>query len=208
MHRKKINCPHPLVQTILATLQLILCRSMSVSFCWVPAHVGVQGNESADGEARAAVSLVAPNRPIPFRDYFPYIRKALIKDWQNAWDTLPIANKLREVQKEVGPRMFVAQTRRWETVVTRLRIGHSRLTHVHLMEGNPQPYCDDCLVPLTIRHLLVECPSLEDERHIYFTEFRASDGSYPLISILSEEACVVGGATYSFLEDNGFLKML
>jgi ribonuclease HI len=205
---KHFNSPHPLVQKILATLQLILCRGKSVSFCWVPAHVGIQGNECADREARAAASLVAPNRPIPYRDYFPYIRKTFMNAWQNAWDALPITNKLREIQKEVGPRTFVSQTRRWETVVTRLRIGHSRLTHVHLMEGNPQPHCDDCLVPQTIRHLLVECPSLEDERHKYFSGFRANDGSYTLSSILGEEACVVGGATHSFLEDNGFLKMI
>ena len=92
--------------------------------------------------------------------------------------------------------------------MTRLRIGHSRLTHVHLLEGNPQPYCDDCLVPLTVRHLLVECPSLVDERRRCFSGFQLGDGSYPLASLLGEEACMVGGATFSFLEETGFLELL
>ena len=108
----------------------------------------------------------------------------------------------------VGPRRFLSLPRRWETVVTRLRIGHSRLTHVHLLEGNPQPFCDDCLVPLTVRHLLMECPSLVDERRQCFSQFRVGDGSYPLSSLLSEEACVMGGPTYTFLETAGYLSQL
>ncbi|MPC09761.1 hypothetical protein E2C01_002379 [Portunus trituberculatus] len=32
---------------------------------------------------------------------------------------------------------------------------------------DPRPYCDDCLVPLKGRHLLVECPSLMDLRQRY-----------------------------------------
>ncbi|MPC65476.1 hypothetical protein E2C01_059610 [Portunus trituberculatus] len=40
--------------------------------------------------------------------------------------------------------------RRAQTLLARLRIGHKYLT-----QRDPQPYCDDCLVPLTVRHLLV-----------------------------------------------------
>ncbi|MPC81335.1 hypothetical protein E2C01_075945 [Portunus trituberculatus] len=42
------------------------------------------------------------------------------------------------------------------------------------MTRDPQPYCDDCLVPLTVRQLLVECPSLIDLRHRYL--YRCHDG--------------------------------
>ncbi|MPC76514.1 hypothetical protein E2C01_070930 [Portunus trituberculatus] len=41
------------------------------------------------------------------------------------------------------------------------------LTQRYLLTRDPQPYCDDCLVPLTVRHLLVECPSLIELRHRY-----------------------------------------
>ncbi|MPC32571.1 hypothetical protein E2C01_025886 [Portunus trituberculatus] len=50
--------------------------------------------------------------------------------------------------------------RRTHTLLARLRIGHTYLTQRYLLIRDPQPYCDDCLVPLTVRHLLVECPSL------------------------------------------------
>ncbi|MPC19957.1 hypothetical protein E2C01_012887 [Portunus trituberculatus] len=54
----------------------------------------------------------------------------------------------------------------------RLRIGHTYLTQRYLLTRDPQPYCDDCLVPLTVRHLLVECPSLMDLRHRYLYRCR------------------------------------
>ena len=50
--------------------------------------------------------------------------------------------------------------------LTRLRIGHSLLTHGHLMEQRPQPYCEDCLVPLSIKHVMIGCPSYKAERRL------------------------------------------
>ncbi|MPC64615.1 hypothetical protein E2C01_058733 [Portunus trituberculatus] len=57
----------------------------------------------------------------------------------------------------------------WRTqiVLAWLRISHTYLTQRYLLTRDSQPYCDDCLVPLTVRHLLVECPSLIDLRHCY-----------------------------------------
>ncbi|MPC46392.1 hypothetical protein E2C01_040113 [Portunus trituberculatus] len=49
---------------------------------------------------------------------------------------------------------------RTQIILARLRIGHTYPTQRYLLTRDPQPYCDDCLVPLTVRHLLMECPSL------------------------------------------------
>ena len=77
--------------------------------------------------------------------------------------------------------------RKHEDILARLRIGHSRLTHGFLMCRGPQPFCEDCTVPLTVRHLIIECPSIEDEREKYFSSFRNSDGSYSLGKILGSD---------------------
>ena len=45
---KKFNSFHPLVQKVQEWLFLISRRHKSVSFCWVPSHVGIQGNEQAE----------------------------------------------------------------------------------------------------------------------------------------------------------------
>ena len=39
-----------------------------------------------------------------------------------------------------------------ETVITRLRIGHSRMTHSYLLSRESQPVCDHCKCHLTVKH--------------------------------------------------------
>ncbi|MPC60001.1 hypothetical protein E2C01_054036 [Portunus trituberculatus] len=48
-------------------------------------------------------------------------------------------------------------------------------TPMYLLTRDPQPYCDDCFVPLTVRHLLVECSSLIELRHRYLYRCRGRD---------------------------------
>ena len=48
------NSSHPLVQKAQEWLFRISCRHKSVSFCWVPAHVGIHGNERADRKTKIA----------------------------------------------------------------------------------------------------------------------------------------------------------
>ncbi|MPC65521.1 hypothetical protein E2C01_059657 [Portunus trituberculatus] len=62
--------------------------------------------------------------------------------------------------------------RRLQTLLVGLRIGHTYLTQRYLLTKDPQTYCDDCLVPFTVRHLIVECPSLTDLRHRYLYRCR------------------------------------
>ncbi|MPC81606.1 hypothetical protein E2C01_076232 [Portunus trituberculatus] len=45
--------------------------------------------------------------------------------------------------------------RRLQILLARLFLGHTYLTQGYLLTRDPQPYCEDCLMPLTLRHLLV-----------------------------------------------------
>ncbi|MPC66273.1 hypothetical protein E2C01_060420 [Portunus trituberculatus] len=65
--------------------------------------------------------------------------------------------------------------RRTQILLTRLRIGHTYLTQRYLLTRDPQPCCDDCLVPLMVLHLLMECPSLMDLQHRYIYRCRGID---------------------------------
>lgn len=42
-------------------------------------------------------------------------------------------------------------------VITRLRIGHTRLTSQYMLRGENQPVCENCRLPLTVKHILEEC---------------------------------------------------
>ncbi|MPC68616.1 hypothetical protein E2C01_062818 [Portunus trituberculatus] len=96
--------------------------------------------------------------------------------------------------------------RRAQTLLARLRIGHTYLTQRYLFTRDPQPYCDDWLVPLTVRHLLVECPSLIELRHHYLYRYRGSDsGVYYLSKVLCPACLAPGHDVYRDLGEAGLL---
>ncbi|MPC87087.1 hypothetical protein E2C01_081938 [Portunus trituberculatus] len=99
--------------------------------------------------------------------------------------------------------------RRLHTLLVRLRIGHTYLTQRDLLTRDPQPYCDDCLVPLTVRHVLVECPSLIELRHRYLYRCRGRDsGVYYISKVLGPGCLAQGHDVFRFLGEAGLLPKL
>ena len=47
-----------------------------------------------------------------------------------------------------------------EITLSRLRIGHTRITHSYLLEGKQQPMCYACQTKYTVKHILIECTDL------------------------------------------------
>ena len=59
--------------------------------------------------------------------------------------------------------------RKQETVMTRLRIGHTWITHSYLLKKEDQPFCHACDNPFTVKHILVECSDFTHIRNKYYT---------------------------------------
>jgi len=132
---ENIYSSHPLVRQIF--IWIILChrRGHQINFCWVPTHVSVEGNERADEVAKAA-SLRPPHAcSLPFTDLFPSIRSAIQAAWEGRWERVSDRNKMEEITtRAVCPWSAVPmRQRRYETALTRLRMGDTRLTHGHFM---------------------------------------------------------------------------
>ncbi|GBN47403.1 hypothetical protein AVEN_191596-1 [Araneus ventricosus] len=49
---------HPLVFEVLDFNYRLYSRGFTVLFCWVPAHVGISGNEQADKAAKSAAHFL------------------------------------------------------------------------------------------------------------------------------------------------------
>ena len=52
--------------------------------------------------------------------------------------------------------------------MTRLQIGHSRLTHANIFEREEPARCVRCGQGLSIRHILYECDNIQQERLLHF----------------------------------------
>ena len=157
-------------------------------FCWCPSHVGVLGNESADRLAAAAAldASNASNAEVPFWDWYPIIRSRVKHKWKDEWLAIG-TNKLRSLKSSVDVWPYSCDRDcKVSCILTRLRIGHTRLTNQHLMESRPPPDCTDCLVPLTVRHFLAECPSFAYVRYLIFPQTIGRDVDQTLQLMLSE----------------------
>jgi len=76
------------------------------------------------------------------------------------------------MQLSVMPVHFVVACR-FNT--NRLRIGHYHPTHSYLLFGDDPPTCEFCGLPLTVKHILVECTKL------YYVPTSAKDISQSLL---------------------------
>ena len=162
---------HPIVNDIHSYLRMLCRRGIEICFCWVPSHIGVAGNEAADQKAKSIAESngFTIDIDLPFKDYYPEFRRWVHAKWKRSWIEAAQTNKLRSIKDSTTPCATSYQRgRQGEVMTARLRIGHTRLTHAHLLLGEERPFCEDCIVPLTIKHILTECPSYTDERRNTF----------------------------------------
>ena len=91
--------------------------------------------------------------------------------WQQMWNNEPDTNKLKFIKPNVNFWGSSIQNKRQEEVIlTRLRIGHTRLTHGHLMSTPHEdvPRCVSCNTVLTVKHILSDCRLFSLARNLYF----------------------------------------
>ena len=105
---------------------------------------------------------------IPRKEIKQLLKKTVKHAWSQRWTNLE-NNKLREIKDTIDESHVRDSTnRKWEISVTRLKIGHTKFTHRYLLNREEPPLCEDCIVPLTVKHILIECPSYEEQRIAHF----------------------------------------
>ena len=164
---------------------MLSAKKIKITFCWVPGHAGIQGNELADKVAKLAVGqrfistqdkvtlcsllvnyvLTEDDRvqlssdDIPVSDVKTYIKRKVFQYFTLRWERKTVAQvKLREVKPTFtrSPDDF-GLNRRDAWKVTRLRIGHTRLTHSYMLAGEDMPLCIACNRRVTVQHILMDC---------------------------------------------------
>lgn len=135
-----------------------------IQFYYTPSHIGIRGNEMADQSAKQAVNdpNVAMATICVHKDLKIAINFKLTAQWTATWQNTNYP--LKEMKPTPDTRLPLPKARRNQVAITRLRIGHTRLTHEHLMKRTEPPLCETCRTPLNIKHILVECQRFKNER--------------------------------------------
>ena len=155
---KNQKMDNPLLTKLLIKLHE-LSKRKKIELCWIPSHIGIKGNEMADLAAKSAQTLnIDTHFRVPYTDLKVKTKEYINQKWQNFWDKYP-NNKLHKVKPIIGYWNMcpVKLNRNEEVILTRLHIGHTKLTHSYLLLGEEQPECIPCQTPLTVKHILTEC---------------------------------------------------
>ena len=183
-----------------------------VQFWWVPAHIGIKGNEMADKIAKKALEKEHIDIKVPLGkgEAKSIIKNETMQKWQDEWESDPKARQYHKVQSQVGGKRVSALgfDRREEVVYTRLRLGHTGLKSTLKMIGKGNGLCTECNVKEDVDHVLFNCKK-NNEFRIKWQEVEAENDR--LINDILEEQGMQQDrikAFVMFLNDSGLMKRI
>ena len=203
------NRDHCLLVEVYELLHTVSRNDGECVFLWIPGHRGLAGNVRADHWAR-----MSHNKPditrvhIGYKEFLPVVRqtctRAFEKEWQDFRPThLKVVKPLTGYWKSSSRRR-----RREEIVLARMRLGHTLLTHRHILDREPPPNCDRCLRPLDVSHILLHCRKHCGERLNVEMQCRAENVPLSIVSLLGDDHPTIIDAVFEYLRNSDLLPYL
>lgn len=134
-----------------------------VTLVWVPSHIGIRGNETADRLAKTATDNQSITYDIGFelQEAYRRVDAYIKKRWQEEWNAGKTGRHFHSIQPDVQEkqqRHF--SSRSAEVLAHRLRLGRCLLnSYLYQMGKHDTGNCSLCGSPETIRHFVMECPA-------------------------------------------------
>ena len=157
---------HRIHNDIIQLHQKLVTDGTQITFLWIPGHSGIRGNEQADHHAKRAL-LLTHISDIPFdsTSIRTSVRSHCHALWQRTWNDVGAQSHLHPIKPVIGSWSSSNRPARQEEIVlSRLRIGHTYITHSFIYTGNRRPICPECGVVMTVEHLLIRCTKYDIAR--------------------------------------------
>lgn len=115
-----------------------------------------RGSELADQNHLASLTDTQTLNLRTYTDLQKLIKKTLYQKWWNRWTKQN--TELNSVKNNIQVWQNPVLNRKDETILNRLRLGHTFVTHNHLISSKDHPICESCGVELTVKHnMITEC---------------------------------------------------
>lgn len=146
----------------------LMDKNVKIAFQWVPGHVGLKGNESADCAAKEASKLNQENCPLDFDTAKAIIRRDAVNSWRSG---------LSQTERPKCNENNLS--RRERVVLSQLRTGeHCPIlnAYLHRIGKSDSPICKDCKRQAdTWQHLLLKCSKHNTIRKKIFDKAPTAD---------------------------------
>jgi ribonuclease HI len=143
---------------------------------WIPAHVGIDGNERADELAKSGTtSGELSNYKLQLRDAYTILERENQQRWREAFTTkseekgkdyFSIVNQLEETPWYNNIKLTSRATRTINRVLTNHAYTPSWLARMKVQEKGK---CEQCNVEDDVHHILYKCPRFDQHRQQYTT---------------------------------------
>ncbi|MGL5578178.1 MAG: ribonuclease H family protein, partial [Fusobacteriaceae bacterium] len=189
---RSLNANETKRDDLLKEISMILLRihrsGIMIQFCWVPAHVGVEGNEKADSIAKNALKLKEEElMKVPFGkgEAKSIIKTAVENSWQMKWDTDSKGKHYYNILKSIKMKAFKGNYRREEVAFSRIKLGHTGLKSTLFKIGKCiTDKCDICNVTENVEHVVMWCKKYNAERNILQDKMYEMEREWSLQGIL------------------------
>ena len=128
---------NPQIQKLLEKCHELLAYK-EIVLCWIPSHIGINGNKMVDQQAKTSLLLEPTSFKIPFSNFKSSINRYILDHWQTSWNN-SIGNKLLEIKPKIGEHQSVVRNIRIEEVVLArlpLVIQESRIHTYYKVKSN------------------------------------------------------------------------
>jgi len=190
-------------------------QNIDITIIWVPAHIGIHGNEKADKLAKNSLehTQINDNTGRSAQEQISLANQAIKERWaidwlqenSHKWNTVINKNKLKTSYTQYS-------TNRCEDgIITRLRLGKTKLPgdRIHIA-GITQPNCTHCNEPEDIQHYFDSCPQHDTQRQILKTELRKQNihEPYTIINLLQQESNGIHKLLIKYIKETDYIDKI
>ncbi|KAK7096448.1 hypothetical protein V1264_005748 [Littorina saxatilis] len=139
---------------------IVVSQHNKVVLQWIPAHVGIAGNEEADRLAKGGARLPQPHNSTSYKEAKTLLQRKKKENWKKRnGDYNPQEDPINKLD------------RRSQTTIFRLRTGHCGLKkHLKRLGLADDAHCECGSEEQTPEHILQNCPHLETIRQKFWQE--------------------------------------
>lgn len=151
----------------------------NITFCWIPAHCNIKGNEKADLAAKSAIfEGEETDIKLPYTDILKVTNELHINDWKSHFNSIKESNQQRRIEAgyeasswydkvllEFPKNPLVPwfkgklKSRNFYSIINRLRIGHnSSPSHLYRLGIKTDKGCSCGYFDMCPQHMIFECP--------------------------------------------------